>query len=247
MYSIEVRSISIKKITINTINNMPPTKNTSKNVTKNVTKSAPKTAHKTAPKGAKKAKTTETPPVEPVQPVEPVEPVQPVEDPLVLTSDPEVNATPYLEEFTSLVGELDTALNAIREIKSRLQKLEKVIHRDHKVTSKKLNGKRARKPRDPNAPKSGFAKPGPVSPEMRKFLGMKSADDLISRTDVTKRIHEYCKNKDLQNPADKRQIKADAPLRKLLKMSKEDELTFFNLQKFMKVHFPNKEGVYPTA
>ena len=27
----------------------------------------------------------------------------------------------------------------------------------------------------------------------------------------------------------------------------DDDLTFFNLQKFMKVHFPNKEGVYPTA
>ena len=72
-------------------------------------------------------------------------------------------------------------------------------------------------------------------------------DELISRTDVTKRIHEYCKAKDLQNPADKRQIKPDASLRKLLKMNKDDDLTFFNLQKFMKVHFPNKEGVYPTA
>jgi len=221
---------------------MPPTKNTSKPTTKNVTKSAPKTAQKTAPKGAKKVKTA----IVQETPVATVA-VTPAPDSLVQTSDPEVNATPYLEEFTSLVGELDTALTAIREIKSRLQKLEKVIHRDHKITSKKLNGKRARKPRDPNAPKSGFAKPGPVSPEMRKFLGMKQADDLISRTDVTKRIHEYCKTKDLQNPSDKRQINADAPLRKLLKMSKEDELTFFNLQKFMKVHFPNKEGVYPTA
>ena len=100
--------------------------------------------------------------------------------------------------------------------------------------------------RDPNAPKSGFAKEGPVSDEMRKFLGMKK-DGLISRTDVTKRIHQYCKEKNLQNPADKRQIKADASLRKLLKMTKDDDLTFFNLQKFMKVHFPNKEGVYPTA
>ena len=72
-------------------------------------------------------------------------------------------------------------------------------------------------------------------------------DGLISRTDVTKKIHEYCKAKNLQNPADKRHIKADAPLRKLLKMNKDDDLTFFNLQKFMKVHFPNKEGIYPTA
>ena len=145
--------------------------------------------------------------------------------------------SPYLEVFTAVVSELDTAMNTIRVLKARLQKLEKQVHRDTKALNKKANGKRPRKPRDPNAPKSGFAKEGPVSDEMRKFLGLKK-DELISRTDVTKRIHEYCKSKNLQDPTDKRHIKADASLRKLLKMSKDDDLTFFNLQKFMKVSFP---------
>ena len=173
-------------------------------------------------------------------------PVQEPVTPPVNTEAPVVDDTPYLEEFTAVVTELDNALTTIRNLKIRLQKLEKQVHRDTKALNKKANGKRARKPRDPNAPKSGFAKEGPVSDEMRKFLGLKK-DELISRTGVTKRIHEYCKSKNLQNPSDKRQIKPDASLRKLLKMSKDDDLTFFNLQKFMKVHFPNKEGVYPTA
>ena len=176
-------------------------------------------------------------PVAPVAP-EPVETVSPVQ--------PVVSATPYLEEFTLLVTELDSTLASVRSMKTRLQKLEKLIHKEHKVLAKKANGKGSRKPRDPNAPKSGFAKPGPVSDEMCKFLSI-SKGELISRTDVTKKIHEYCKLKNLQNPADKRQIKVDAPLRKLLKMTKDDNLTFFNLQKYIKIHFPNKEGVYPTA
>ena len=212
---------------------MPPTKNTKKSAPKNkkVVKSAPKTEPKVEP-------VQETPVQEtPVQET----PVAPVS-----TEAPVVNDTPYLEEFTLVVSELDTALTTIRNLKTRLQKLEKQVHRDTKALNKKANGKRARKPRDPNAPKSGFAKEGPVSDEMRKFLGMKK-DGLISRTDVTKRIHEYCKSKNLQDPADKRQIKPDASLRKLLRINKGDDLTFFNLQKYMKVHFPNKEGVYPTA
>ena len=197
-----------------------------------------------APKSKKPVKTA--PAKEPVSVQESAPaPVQETVAP-VTTEAPVVNDTPYLEEFTSVVVELDNAMNTIRMLKTRLQKLEKQVHRDTKALNKKANGKRARKPRDPNAPKSGFAKEGPVSDEMRKFLGMKK-DELISRTDVTKRIHEYCKTKNLQNPADKRHIKADASLRKLLKMTKEDDLTFFNLQKYMKVHFPNKEGVYPTA
>ena len=211
---------------------MPPTKNTKKSAPKN--KKAAKTVPKTEPAPA------------PAPVPEPAPVTEPVQDAPVSTEAPVINDTPYLEEFTLVVSELDTAMTTIRNLKVRLQKLEKLVHRDTKALNKKALGKRVRKPRDPNAPKSGFAKEGPVSDEMRKFLGLKK-DELISRTDVTKRIHEYCKNKNLQNPADKRQIKPDASLRKLLKMNKDDDLTFFNLQKFMKVHFPNKEGVYPTA
>jgi hypothetical protein len=234
---------------------MPPSNKSAKS--KDVKKTTP------VPKSKKVVK---TPPQEPVPvqdapvqdapvqdaPVQdaPVQdaPVQdaPVQDAPVTTEAPVVSDTPYLEEFTAIVSALDEAMNTIRNLRTRLQKLEKQVHRDTKVLNKKASGKRARKARDPNAPKSGFAKEGPVSDEMRKFLGLKS-DELISRTDVTKRIHEYCKTKSLQDPDDKRHIKADASLRKLLKMGKDDDLTFFNLQKFMKVHFPNKEGVFPTA
>lgn len=220
---------------------MPPSK-------KNVKKSAPKSKKpvKAAPAKADPAKADPAPVQESAPaPVQESAPVQETVAP-VTTEAPVVSDTPYLEEFTAVVSALDEAMTTIRTLKVRLQKLEKQVHRDTKALNKKANGKRARKPRDPNAPKSGFAKEGPVSDEMRKFLGLKK-DELISRTDVTKRIHEYCKTKNLQNPKDKRHIKADASLRKLLKMNKDDDLTFFNLQKYMKVHFPNKDGVFPTA
>ena len=223
---------------------MPPTKNAKKSAPKNkkVVKSVPKTEPVVEP--VVEQVVTESAPVVESVPTEPV--VESVTEAPVSTEAPQVSDTPFLEEFSAIVTELDNALTTIRNLKLHVQKLEKQVHKDTKALNKRANGKRARKPRDPNAPKSGFAKDGPVSDEMRKFLGMKK-DDLISRTDVTKRIHEYCKSKDLQNPADKRQIKPDASLRKLLRMNKDDDLTFFNLQKFMKVHFPNKEGVYPTA
>ena len=82
--------------------------------------------------------------------------------------------------------------------------------------------------------------------DLAKFLGL-SKGELISRTDVTKRIHTYCKEQNLQNPDDKRKITPDSSLKKLLNLQKGDELTFFNLQKYMKVHFPNKDGVFPSA
>ena len=96
---------------------------------------------------------------------------------------------------------------------------------------------------DPNKPPSGFAKPGKVSDELRSFLGL-GKDELIARTEVTKRITKYCQDNKLQKAEDRRTIHVDAPLRKLLRLQKGDQLTFFNLQKFMKVHYPNKDGVF---
>ena len=57
----------------------------------------------------------------------------------------------------------------------------------------------------------------------------------------------YCKEHNLQNLDDKRIILPDKSLQKLLRIKKSDQLTYFNLQKYMKIHFPNKDGVYPTA
>ena len=126
-----------------------------------------------------------------------------------------------------------------------VSRLEKRVSRDRKVMNKKMKG-RVKREVDPNKPPSGFAKPGKVSDELRKFLGL-SKDELIARTEVTKRITEYCKANKLQNEGDKRQIKPDAALKKLLRMKASDKLTFFNLQKYMKVHYPNKDGVFASA
>ena len=213
---------------------MPAAKNANKKTT------APKEKKEKAPK-AKKEKKPVTKKVE--KETAPAPAPAPVEAPVTVEAE-QPSETPYLEEFTALVTELETTLNTVKTLKSRLQKLEKLVHRDHKANLKKIRGKK-RRVADPNNP-SGFNKPGPVSAELRKFLGLKK-DELISRTDVTKSIHNYCKDHGLQDEADKRNLKPDAPLRKLLKMGKTDELTFFNLQKYMKVHYPNKDGTFPTA
>ena len=174
-------------------------------------------------------------------PVEPVVETPVVEAP-VEPQEPEDN---YDAEFTEVKDALKSALDIIKSLNTKVNALEKRVSRDRKMMNKKMKG-RVKRVVDPNKPPSGFAKPGPVSDELRKFLKL-GKDELIARTEVTKAINAYCKEHDLQNGSDKRKILADAPLRKLLKLNKSDELTFFNLQTYLKVHFPNKEGVYPTA
>ena len=60
----------------------------------------------------------------------------------------------------------------------------------------------------------------------------------MARTEVTKHLTAYIKSNNLQDNANKRRINPDAKLSKLLNVGPNDEVTYFNLQKYMKVHFP---------
>jgi chromatin remodeling complex protein RSC6 len=184
-------------------------------------------------------KTSSTKKVEPV--VAPVVETQVVDSP-VEPVEPEEN---YDAEFNEVKETLKSALELIKTLSSSVNTLEKRVARDRKVMNKKMKG-RVKRVVDPNKPPSGFAKPGPVSAELSKFLKL-GKDDLIARTEVTKRITKYCQEHDLQKKEDKRTIHPDKTLRDLLRLKKGDELTFFNLQKYMKVHYPNKDGVYLHA
>ena len=190
-------------------------------------KSTKKSAQKSAPKSAPKT---------------PVEPTPAPTTTVVETTENTVEN--YAAEFTHLLGQLKTLQTTLKELTVYTAKLEKRVAKDQRAVQKRVNGKRRRT--NPNASPSGFSKPGPVSAELAKFLKL-GKGELIARTEVTKRINTYCKENGLQGKEDKRVLKPDKTLKTLLRLGPKDELTFFNLQKYMKVHFPNKEGVFPTA
>jgi|TARA_B100001094_G_scaffold25817_1_gene21612 chromatin remodeling complex protein RSC6 len=194
------------------------------------TKTSASKAKKSSASKKTKAKTVEPVVETPVQEVTPA-PVQETTDDLN-----------YDDDFANVHAQLQTAMTTIKTLTTMVKSLEKRVARDRKVMNKKLKG-RAKRVVDPNKPPSGFAKPGPISDELRSFLNLPKGE-LIARTEVTKKITEYCKAHNLQKAEDKRSIKTDAALKKLLRLNKNDELTFFNLQKYMKVHYPNKDGVF---
>ena len=175
---------------------------------------------------------------------------EPVAEPVVETAvventqAVEVVEDNYDHEFATVLEQLASAQTTLKSLMTTVRQLEKRVARDRKVMQKKMKG-RAKRVVDPNKPPSGFAKPGPVSDELRAFLKL-GPDELIARTEVTKKITEYCKANNLQKAEDKRTINVDSVLKKLLRIKKGDELTFFNLQKYMKVHYPNKEGVFSS-
>jgi chromatin remodeling complex protein RSC6 len=60
----------------------------------------------------------------------------------------------------------------------------------------------------------------------------------MARTEVSKLIHEYVKKENLQKEGNRRVIRPDNKLQKLLVIdATKEELTYFNLQKYLKKHF----------
>lgn len=144
--------------------------------------------------------------------------------------------TTLFDQFNVFMGKLQAVGAQFNSLKTEFRALEKRTTRDFKVALKaSAKGKRRSGNREP----SGFVKPTAISVELATFL-KKPEGTLMARTEVTKEINAYIRANSLQDKTNGRKIIPDAPLTKLLKIGKTDELTYFNLQKFMSHHFPKK-------
>jgi len=141
-----------------------------------------------------------------------------------------------INEFGAKLQQIGSIFTSM---KGDFKSLEKLVNRELKA-AQKSNAKRAK--RAGNRQPSGFVKPTLISDELAKFLG-KSVGTEMARTEVSKEINEYIRANKLQNKNNGRIIEADAKLSTLLKLKKEDELSYFNLQRYMKSHFIKAEPV----
>jgi chromatin remodeling complex protein RSC6 len=165
-----------------------------------------------------------------------VAPVVTVSVPVVETVE-EVPCEQVTDETLTQSMEFLTRLNQlsamIASLKSEYRLLEKKWSRELK-TAQKTNSKRKRK--SGNRAPSGFVKPTRISDELAKFLDRPIGSEM-ARTDVTREINKYIRSHELQDKENGRKINPDVKLQTLLKLNKTDELTYFNLQRYMSPHF----------
>jgi chromatin remodeling complex protein RSC6 len=136
-------------------------------------------------------------------------------------------------DCTEFMAQLQQLSSLCSSVKSNFRILEKKLNREIKA-AQKANAKRKRKAG--NRSPSGFVKPTLISNELAAFLG-KDVGTQMARTEVTREINAYIRANKLQDPQNGRKINADTKLTSLLKLSPGDELTYFNLQKYMSPHF----------
>ena len=166
---------------------------------------------------------------------EPVEVVAPAvtDDSKSVSSSVSAPGSELAEQFTDFMAKLQQVCAAMSALKSEFRALEKKANRELKAAQKSAAKK---KRKSGNRQPSGFVKPTLISPALAAFLGKPEGTEM-ARTEVTREINGYIRQHKLQDKNNGRIIRPDAKLKGLLNIGAGEELTYFNLQKYMSPHF----------
>ena len=151
---------------------------------------------------------------------------------VVASSSPDTSVA-LLSMYADYSSKLQAAHATWTTLRSEFRLLERQTARELKNAAKaSLKKKRKVGNRAP----SGFVKPTLISNELAGFLGKPEGSEM-ARTEVTREINKYIRTNNLQDKENGRKINPDKKLTSLLKLKKGDELTYFNLQRYMSPHF----------
>jgi hypothetical protein len=177
-----------------------------------------------APKASKAAPVAESAPV--------AAPAPAVDGAEASTPVAEVDGAVSTALYASVLTKLQSAQAVLASIRAEVNELK----RQHARELRAANKANKRRKTNANRAPSGFVKPTLISNELAAFLG-KPEGSVLARTEVTREVNAYIRAQQLQDKDNGRKINPDAKLLKLLKLKKGEELTYFNLQKYMAAHF----------
>lgn len=144
-----------------------------------------------------------------------------------------------VNKYSELNSDLQKVTALISNIRLTLKNLEKEHQKEKRLYQRKS---KAPKRLNPNRSPSGFVKPTRISNELADFLGLAPGTEL-ARTEVSKKINHYITTNNLQEESNRRKINPDEKLKNMLKLQPNGEqLTYFNLQRYLAQHFPKTEA-----
>ena len=162
-----------------------------------------------------------------------------------VTDVPEIAVDPLTRQLASMAELLSTLAVTSKALTNEMKALTKDVNKLRVSKSKKV-----KRVVDPDAPRKlgALEKPVPITEELSEFLGL-TKGEMYSRQQITQGINKFVKDNDLQNPENRRYIllESEAGLKlKALLRDPDQPLTFFNIQRYLKVHYPKVEDAEGT-
>jgi chromatin remodeling complex protein RSC6 len=158
-------------------------------------------------------------------------------------STPSESSEAQLSKLAETLKALSTDLSTrVRDAVKAVQEAAKSAKREARDSKKKKRKDPATMTPEEKAvwearrANNAFLVQRPITPELAKFMGLAEGSKR-SQTEVTKFISEYVKSHGCFDPSFKRRILPNAALAKLLRVDDKAEVTYLNLQSFLKVHF----------
>ena len=151
-------------------------------------------------------------------------------------------------EFSSPVNNLKTLLTTVtsqalvlKNMTTQIKSLIKDVERQSKELEKFRNRKsRVKAQRKEGSAPSGITKPVSISDELAVFLGF-APGTLVPRNEVTKGVSEYVRAHQLFDVSNKQKfvLNTKPEGKKLMALlgNPKDEVTYFNLQRYLKPHY----------
>jgi hypothetical protein len=156
---------------------------------------------------------------------------------------PAQSSEALLAALTEQLKALSTEFTAkVRDAVRQTQEAAKAAKKEQRDSKKKKRKSpeemtpEERKAWEARRANNAFLVQKPLSDELCAFMGLKHGEKR-SQTEVTKYVSDYVKTHNCFDPNFKRRIIPNAALAKLLRVDDKTEVTYLNLQKYLKVHF----------
>ena len=200
-----------------------------------------------APAPSKKA----TPKSSPAPVVAAPAPVVAAPTPVVAVTTPstttEVAAVPdasLTDELKTLQDQLTSVRDSANAALASLKRVAKRAASEIKAAGKKRKNRSTESSTEGSPPKhNNLTDPVSISDELSAFLGL-GKNSSVARQDVTRAMNKYAKEHSL---TEGQKIAPNAALKKLLRIDDSVELTIFNLQTYLKPHFPPSKSATKVA
>lgn len=140
-----------------------------------------------------------------------------------------------ISRFQKALSDHSQRISDVMKTLKELQMDSKTIEKDFQSVIKYLN-KSTRKKKTTTRPLSGFAVPTKLTDELYAFLNIQPGT-MIARKDVTKMMNTYIVENNCRDEHDRRKIIPNEALKKLFRCEDDENITYFNLQTYMKKHY----------